>query len=367
VLNLCGVPTHGTNGGPVPRYGPPLRHIAEHAVRNVYNHGAGKLRSKYEEEREILAARFRRQYGSEGIGAGGEGQGNVQPYFIGVFDTVAALQSRAAAIAVLFALSLFIAIAAWVSSVAPLWVTIFASIPAVYLLYLFVRASFPFKFFLSDQALAMKWWDPRRWISAAKHSHVAWWTGKHYDRYVDREIAFLRHAQSIDEDRLKFPRVGWGHPADVTWNEEQGKEDWLIPMWFAGNHSDVGGSYPEDESRLSDIALQWMVEEVEACLGERVTIRKDLLVTSSDPLGLQHDERARLLDPQPRWLRVVSFDMLTWRRAVRKIHPKAPLHETVLERFAAPHVPQMGEVKAYRPESLRGHSDVKHSYEGEEA
>jgi hypothetical protein len=29
-------------------------------------------------------------------------------------------------------------------------------------------------------------------------------------------------------------------------------------MWFAGNHSDVGGSYPENETRLSDISLGWM-------------------------------------------------------------------------------------------------------------
>ncbi len=29
-------------------------------------------------------------------------------------------------------------------------------------------------------------------------------------------------------------------------------------MWFAGNHSDVGGSYPESETRQSDISLGWM-------------------------------------------------------------------------------------------------------------
>ena len=29
-------------------------------------------------------------------------------------------------------------------------------------------------------------------------------------------------------------------------------------VWFAGNHSDIGGSYPENESRLSDITLDWM-------------------------------------------------------------------------------------------------------------
>src|SRR3546814_16050498 len=65
VMNLGGVPTQGGHGTPVPRFGPPLRDIASEAVRKVYNHGAGKARGKYENEREALARRFRIQYGSE--------------------------------------------------------------------------------------------------------------------------------------------------------------------------------------------------------------------------------------------------------------------------------------------------------------
>src|SRR3546814_20676793 len=106
-MNLCGVPTQGGHGTPVPRFGPPLRDIASEAVRKVYNHGAGKARGKYENEREALARRFRIQYGSEGIGADGEGQGNVQTIFVGAFDTVAALRSNIAGLVVLHALSGF--------------------------------------------------------------------------------------------------------------------------------------------------------------------------------------------------------------------------------------------------------------------
>jgi uncharacterized protein (DUF2235 family) len=94
VLNLCGVPTNNADGGPVPRYGPKLRKIATDAVRYVYNHGAGWERKRNEDEREEKAKRFREKYGSAGIGADGEGQGNVQPVFIGVFDTVAALYTN---------------------------------------------------------------------------------------------------------------------------------------------------------------------------------------------------------------------------------------------------------------------------------
>src|SRR3546814_18067211 len=95
-----------------------------------------------------------------------------------------------------------------------------------------------------------------------------WWSGKQYDKDIDREVRVLRHAQSIDEDRKTFPRVGWGIPADVTWNEDRGRCDWLRQWWFAGNHSDVGGSYPESESRLSDIALRWMADELKEALGD---------------------------------------------------------------------------------------------------
>lgn len=165
----------------------------------------------------------------------------------------------------------------------------------------------------------------------------------------------MRQALAIDEDRKKFPRVAWGSSVDVAWNKERGRDDWLRQMWFAGNHSDIGGSYPEEESRLSDIALEWLVGELRQTIGDAITILRERLVTSPDPSGLQHSERTGVLDMQPGWLRAITGDRLTWRRAVRSVQTEAFLHPTVLERLAAQHVPQMGEVKPYRPESLREH------------
>ena len=359
VLNLCGVPTRSATGGPVPRYGPELRAIATEAVRKVYNHGAGSSRQLFEEERENLAARFRRKYGSEGVGASGEGQGNVQPYFVGVFDTVAALGSRAATLVAFGGMILLIGVAYLLWQIAPWWVAVLVSLLPVAAAFWFVRIVLgQVKFFLDERTSSMKWRDPRRWWAAANSAHMAWWTGKHYDRYVDREIRYLRHAIAIDEDRLKFPYVGWGSAQDVTWNEENGRPDWLVPRWFAGNHSDIGGSYPEEESRLSDVALKWMVDELRAALADSVHIVEERLVTSPDPLGLQHCERQGVLNMQPAWVRAITGSKLTWRRTVRKLHPEAPLHESVLERLVAPHVPQMGEVKPYRPESLQNHQQA---------
>jgi len=62
-----------------------------------------------------------------------------------------------------------------------------------------------------------------------------------------------RHAISIDEHRCFFQDNLWGEPL-------AGQD--LVQAWFAGVHSDVGGSYPQLESGLSDITLRWMLSEV---------------------------------------------------------------------------------------------------------
>ncbi|HET9410152.1 MAG TPA: DUF2235 domain-containing protein [Candidatus Sulfotelmatobacter sp.] len=61
-----------------------------------------------------------------------------------------------------------------------------------------------------------------------------------------------RHAVSIDERRCYFRNNLWGDPL-VGQNIKQ--------VWFAGVHSDVGGSYAPAESGLSQITLAWMMRE----------------------------------------------------------------------------------------------------------
>jgi len=61
-----------------------------------------------------------------------------------------------------------------------------------------------------------------------------------------------RHAVSIDERRCYFQNNLWG-PQLTGQNIKQ--------VWFAGVHSDVGGSYPYMESGLSQITLEWMLCE----------------------------------------------------------------------------------------------------------
>lgn len=362
VMNLCGVPTHDAGGHPVPRYGPELRKIATDAVKFVYNHGAGHPRGKFENEREEKAARFRAKYGCEGTGVDGEPQGNVQPEFIGVFDTVAALGSRdatAAAIVGVGALTLLAALAwgllGWFAGL-----LIFAPLIAA-LIWVVRLLSGQWKYFFPDADRHPALWNPLNWPSLWQHGHLAAWSSKNYDRYVDKEIPHLRHALAIDEARAKFPRVLWGRPEDVEWNNERRNVDWMRQVWFAGDHSDIGGSYAEEEARLSDIPLQWMMEELRAAVPD-IAIREGLLTTWPDPLGLQHDQRQEVLNMQPGWLRRLTSSKLTWRTKIRPVNELAMLHPSVLDRFAAAVVPQMGEVKPYRPENLRDHEAVRHFF-----
>jgi T6SS, Phospholipase effector Tle1-like, catalytic domain len=91
LLMLCGVPTNG-RFGPLIRFRKEVRDIAEEAITTVFEHGAGHPRADFEDERNELARRFRSKYGSHHPSEPGES--NVAPYFIGVFDTVAALGAR---------------------------------------------------------------------------------------------------------------------------------------------------------------------------------------------------------------------------------------------------------------------------------
>jgi uncharacterized protein (DUF2235 family) len=85
LLMLCGVPTKMPDG-PLHRYRKSVKDIAWEAVDSVLEHGAGHPREEFEGERMELARRFQVKYGS------GDGtDANAAAYFVGVFDTVAAL------------------------------------------------------------------------------------------------------------------------------------------------------------------------------------------------------------------------------------------------------------------------------------
>ncbi|KAE8164710.1 hypothetical protein BDV40DRAFT_310640 [Aspergillus tamarii] len=78
-------------------------------------------------------------------------------------------------------------------------------------------------------------------------------------RYIATPAAkYIRHAVSIHERRLKFK------PA-LYMMDKNGPDSDFKEVWFAGNHSDVGGGYNLQKGQkhlLSDTPLNWMVQEV---------------------------------------------------------------------------------------------------------
>jgi uncharacterized protein (DUF2235 family) len=64
-----------------------------------------------------------------------------------------------------------------------------------------------------------------------------------------------RHAVSIHERRCFYRQNLWGAPF-------AGQD--IKQVWFTGVHSDVGGSYPELESGLAKVTLEWMLHEASA-------------------------------------------------------------------------------------------------------
>ena len=384
---LCGIPTKAP-GGPVMRFRKAVRDIAWEAVDTVLEHGAGHQRAEFEDERFELARRFQVKYGS-----GDGSDSNAAPYFIGVFDTVAALGASGMR---------YLLIQAGLSTGVSLAAFIGGFIPAVVLATLctwifgtgFMPVGFVIQVLLVVAADGIFWyWQNKATTKTItdypepgqSRSHKATWKGENFDRLLSRHVAFARAANAIDEIRRDFDRVGWG-------GSDEGAPHFpdharLVQRWFAGNHSDIGGSYPEPESRLSDIALRWMCEQAisvpDGLKTGPIFVDGVIMPDTGDAgpaphifpaaNGVQHCEVAGMRDtldaffeklPKWRWLQSRVAGM-NWETKVRGITHDAPVDPTVTTRFALPEVTQCANVGPYRPEALRKHDDFKHLYQGD--
>lgn len=345
VLSLCGIPTRMGDGSPLRRDVGAATRIAREAVKKVYQHVSSPKDIAYLAQRSALALRFREQYGSENSGSA-----NAVPFFIGVFDTVAALGSW-------FLSSMLIAGAALV-------------LLAVSYLQSFFLFRFAPTFFwslgiavaatlLGYVATHVKYAVGLSGYSFWKTLHLASPKMEFYDLHLDNAVWYARHAMSIDESRADFARVPWGSSHNKGPARPKEYPDWLEQVWFAGNHSDIGGSYPENEARLSDISLEWMVHAArnlpdgKAPDGYGIKVDGGCLKLNPDPFGQQHDER------EPGWFN----GRFRWKARLREIQSGAVLHASVYDRFAANGGVQHFYVRAdYRPKNLSGHSKLGQYY-----
>jgi hypothetical protein len=152
--------------------------------------------------------------------------------------------------------------------------------------------------------------------------------------------------------------VPWAKKGDDP-VREPGEPIWLKQIWFAGCHSDIGGSYAEDESRLSDVTLNWMVEEA-TTLPLPMQVDGSKLHLFPDAGGMQHSEVQAMRELYPNW--VPNKWRLVWKEHPRVEALGAPQHPSVDERFRLAAILDCGESKPYRPYSLRNEERFKALY-----
>jgi hypothetical protein len=145
-----------------------------------------------------------------------------------------------------------------------------------------------------------------------------------YDYHFPPDVKFARHAMAIDEYRKDFLRVPWGGSGTVPDGNIENVTRFR-QVWFAGNHSDIGGSYPENESRLSDITPKWMKTFIAEELPDeasRIIVNDDLLRPFPSSAGMMHDELM---------VGHMRANLHIWPEAERKVDPEGVAHDALTE------------------------------------
>ena len=374
VLALCGVPTRLENGAPMKYDSGTAHRLATVAVKKVYQHAASvpldKATARQKElmdQRTELARQFRETYASR------QDDKSDYPFFIGVFDTVASIASKGSLIvmlAAIIALAAAAATALWLNQ--PVADMVFGSTVGGFFASLAALVHFDteswwqwFGAVIGAFVLVIFLWYVRQQVKFAPSANPkkAWRTlnisfGRmsFEDKTLNDNVRYARHAISIDENRAAFQRVGWGAASANRPDKDAQGIDTFQQYWFAGNHSDIGGSYLENELRLSDITLAWMSGAAEQINGG-IKIDKSVLQLYPSADGMQHDQRKDGFPFLTKWVG------LTWPGKRREIKdPKAPLDDSVYERFKLPAVVQYDIAVRYRPESLRTHEGLADYY-----
>lgn len=133
------------------------------------------------------------------------------------------------------------------------------------------------------------------------------WGKKFFDTELNEDVKYACQAMAIDEKRKKFPVSLWD---ETKKNDKQVIEQ----VWFAGVHSDVGGSYEVRD--LSDISLAWMMDNASNC---GLKLKADWQnILSQNAAGEIHNSRK-------------GFWRL-WRPVVRRISEGSKIHQSVFDR-----------------------------------
>jgi uncharacterized protein (DUF2235 family) len=155
------------------------------------------------------------------------------------------------------------------------------------------------------------------------------------------DIEIGRHAISIDERRAFFRSNLWMPKGPPPLG---GPKD-LKQVWFPGVHCDVGGGYPEPESGLSKIALEWMLREaidagllVDSAQVDRVLGRSGGGYAAPDSNATMHKSlKGAWWLAEVLWKRGFNWQTREWEHRPnlarrRTIPPNSLIHESAYQR-----------------------------------
>ncbi|HTE76286.1 MAG TPA: DUF2235 domain-containing protein [Xanthobacteraceae bacterium] len=367
VIASCGIPTKLPNGEAVELDVASSKKLASYAVKHVYQFTSSRPRQSATawetfllETRDLIALRFRQEHGSI---ATNSVDANVFPYFVGVLDTVAALLNPMMSLLLLCTFLVLDAVVSWTLLFVPdlpmiggefaflgsFWPNFLAIVRLTIVLgaagYIFTHFKFDFRV------------PGYNWRQKLCTMHWSELYQRFYDYTLNPSIPYAKHAISIDENRRDFQRVGWDPgQSDRSSRDEKGNI-FFEQVWFPGNHTDIGGGYEENESRLSDATLHWMVVAATA-IPHPIQIDPNVLKTHPAPVGRSHNE------VKVGFGLITTLTGLNWVEQHRELpSPSATMHKSVYERFDAIEAFEYDEWSPYRPQTLRSHVDFARFYE----
>ena len=355
VMSHCGIPRHLPDGSPLRRDPSSIHKLAEHAVKDVYqfcpSYNRRETRGYWQflmETRDAIAGQFRKQYACSLVANGVE-QANVVPYFIGVFDTVAALGHKylgpalvALGVAILLGLHYVGGVlepifpwagwAAWILS----YFGVATALIAFLMNYLKIAPQLPgYGFFKRLASLH---------LAPPKH--------KFYETTSTR---------TSDTPSMRFRSMKTG----PTLNELVGRRHKRSKTSATSTAICISSRFGfrvcmlisaaaiwRMKARLSDVALNWMVAGA-SIIPDGLKHDRSVLRLSPNPKGTQHNEQAgSFLNAGVRQLPV---DHTTGEST-------SPMHKSVYERFEAGPVLLYDRISDYRPDNMRVHVDFKYYF-----
>lgn len=154
------------------------------------------------------------------------------------------------------------------------------------------------------------------------------WVGFH-DTQLSTSVRYGVQALAVDERRKPFAADLWTHAPDASQERREQDEQRILQVWFAGNHSDIGGGYPD--TRLADLSFDFMLTEAEQHGLEFDTRELGLSAPGLRYQGKMHDEYGFPYSLQGSYLRPLGNTQRQPQKLQDSINER--LHQSALRRL----------------------------------